>query len=237
MRFFQDIFGRNMMVIAVGIAAALIFASSQVMADDQVNDESEGFIEGYHYVTLDTPVPTATPDRIVVVEAFSYGCPYCFDVEPHVMAWESQLDNDVDFQRMHAVWNDTMRFYAQVHYAIVNMGIMDAVHIPLFNTIHVKQQPLIRPRAVAEFMAAAGVDEEEFMRHFRSPETQAAVEDAARRVKLYSLSGVPQFVVNGKYRVDPVRAEGRREMLDVVDYLVEKERALLAAKRLAEVTE
>jgi thiol:disulfide interchange protein DsbA len=236
MKYLQNIFTRDT-AIPILIAASIILSFSQVMANDQEEDEIEGFVDGYHYVTLDVPVPTANPDRIEVVEAFSYGCPYCFDVEPHVMAWETQLKNDVDFQRMHAVWNDTMRFYAQVFYAVVNMGIMDAVHIPIFNKIHVHQQPLVRPRAVAEFMTAAGVDEQEFMQHFRSSETQALVEEAARRVKLYSLSGVPQFVVNGKYRVDPVRAEGRRAMLDVVDYLVEKERALLTAESVAERSE
>ncbi|MFU8833443.1 MAG: thiol:disulfide interchange protein DsbA/DsbL [Wenzhouxiangella sp.] len=219
------------------IAASLILALNPVMANEQGEDESEGFMAGYHYVMLDSPVPTAAPDRIEVIAAFSYGCPYCFDLEPHVMAWESQQKGDVDFQRMHAVWNDTMRFYAQVYYSVINMGITDAVHIPIFNTIHVKQQPLVRPRAVVEFMVGAGFDEQEFMQHFRSPETQEAVETAARRVEQYSLSGVPQFVVNGKYRVDPVRADGRRAMLDVVDYLVEKERALLAAKSVAELTE
>ncbi len=231
MNYIQAVFGNSKMLIAVAIS--MIFGSSQMMAGDQAGDESDGFVEGHHYITLDEPVATAAPGKIEVIEAFSYGCPYCFDLEPHIMAWESQQKSDVEFQRMHAVWNDTMRFYAQIFYTIVGMDITDSVHIPIFNTIHVKQQPLVRPRAVVDFMVAAGIDGDEFMQYFRSPETQSAVDDAAQRVKLYSLSGVPQFVVNGKYRVDPVRADGRRAMLDVVDYLVEKERALIVADSLS----
>jgi hypothetical protein len=38
---------------------------------------------------------------------------------------------------------------------------------------------------------------------------------------------VPEIIVNGKYRVDRMRAGGLAEMLSVAEYLVNKERTIL----------
>jgi hypothetical protein len=38
---------------------------------------------------------------------------------------------------------------------------------------------------------------------------------------------VPELIVNGKYRVDRMRAGGLTEMLAVADFLIDKERAAL----------
>jgi thiol:disulfide interchange protein DsbA len=71
------------------------------------------------------------------------------------------------------------------------------------------------------------VDEAEFLKIFRSSEVGDQVKAAESRTQQYNLGSVPEIVINGKYRVDPMRAGGRSSMLDVVDFLVGKERALL----------
>jgi len=118
-----------------------------------------------------------------------------------------------------------MRFFAQSFHALQQAGILDQVHVPLFNAVQAEQRHLGSPRAIADFVAELGFDPERFIQAFRSTEVREAIAEAERKVDQYSLSGVPQFIVNGKYRVDPVRAGGRREMLDVVEYLVNRERA------------
>jgi thiol:disulfide interchange protein DsbA len=47
------------------------------------------------------------------------------------------------------------------------------------------------------------------------------------KVRGYEITGVPAMVVNGKYRISAQMAGGQKQMLDVVDFLVEKERASL----------
>jgi thiol:disulfide interchange protein DsbA len=46
-------------------------------------------------------------------------------------------------------------------------------------------------------------------------------------VRLYKPVGVPEIIVNGKYRIDRMRAGGLTEMLAVAEFLVNKERAML----------
>jgi thiol:disulfide interchange protein DsbA len=57
----------------------------------------------------------------------------------------------------------------------------------------------------------------------------AAVEEMAskaeERVRNYKPVGVPEIVVNGKYRIDRMHAGGYEGMLKVADFLIEKERA------------
>ena len=43
----------------------------------------------------------------------------------------------------------------------------------------------------------------------------------------YGLRGVPAMVVNGKYKTAPYFVRNQEEMIEVVDMLVEKERAEL----------
>ena len=50
---------------------------------------------------------------------------------------------------------------------------------------------------------------------------------ADAKTRAYEVTGVPTMVVNGKYRIDGKMAGGNKEMLEVVDFLVAKERELL----------
>ncbi len=184
----------------------------------------QSFTAGEDFVLLDKPVATRDPERIEVVGAFSYGCPYCYQLEPYVQVWRQRQPDDVDFQQFHAAWNDSMRLYAQVFLTARHLDVLDRIHVPLFNALQSEQRSLRSPGEMAGFFETFGVERGEFVAAFRSPEVRDALVDAERQVSGYELSGVPQFVVNGKYRVDPVRAQGRQRMLDVVDFLVRRER-------------
>ena len=50
-------------------------------------------------------------------------------------------------------------------------------------------------------------------------------------MRSYKPAGAPEIIVNGKYRVDRMRAGGQVEMLAVVDFLVAKERANLNGEK------
>lgn len=182
------------------------------------------FTAGVDFVVLDEAIPTSDPERIEVVEAFSYACPYCFQLEPYVQVWRQQQSEDVNFRQFHAAWNDSMRLYAQVFLTARHLGVLDRIHVPLFNALQAEQRPLRSPGEMAAFFETFGVERDAFIAAFRSPEVRDQLLATEQRVQDYELSGVPQFVVNGKYRIDPVRAEGRERMLQVVDFLVQQER-------------
>jgi len=46
-------------------------------------------------------------------------------------------------------------------------------------------------------------------------------------MKQWNITGVPTLIVNGKYKVSASRSVGTDRLLDVVDFLIEKERIYL----------
>jgi thiol:disulfide interchange protein DsbA len=187
----------------------------------------EQFISGVHYVVLDKPVPIRDSSKVEVVEAFSYGCPHCFGFESLMAQWRKEQASDVDFWIFPAVWNELMKLYARAFYAIQELNVAEKMHFPLFTAIVIEQKTLSNESELADFFATYGVDKKAFVKAFNSVSVENQVKQAEARVRSYHLASVPEIVVNGKYRIDPMRAGGRAQMLAVVDFLVNKERAML----------
>ena len=52
-------------------------------------------VQGQDYQLLTPPQPTATPDKVEVIEFFSYGCPHCYALQPQVVKWAAELPANV----------------------------------------------------------------------------------------------------------------------------------------------
>ena len=185
------------------------------------------FIEGEHYVVLDKPVATRDSSKVEVVEMFSYGCPHCYEFEPLIKNWSKKQGNDVDFWFFPAVWNKPMKFLAQAFYTAQELHVAEKIHLPLFSKVVLEQQSVRNESDLANLFENYGVTREYFTQAFNSENVAQKVQQAEQRVNNYKPVGVPEIVVNGKYRVGRMRAGGQAEMLAVVDFLVKKERATL----------
>ena len=96
--------------------------------------ENFQYEEGTHYVKLEVPVRTKSPDLIDVTEYFSYGCPHCYRFEPLVSQWKEGLSDDVEFNRTPAVWKVSgYELYARTFYTAQALGMVEKIHLPLFN--------------------------------------------------------------------------------------------------------
>jgi len=187
-----------------------------------------GFEEGVQYERLATPQPTSNPNQIEVRELFWYGCPHCYHLEPELNAWLKQKPVDVDFVRMPAVLGPSWELLARAYYTAELLGVLDKIHEPLFDHIH-KDRKIVRNAAeLKDFFVHQGVSAADFDKTYNS----FAVVTMTNRSKdvrtLYGATGVPTMIVNGKYRTTGTMAGGNRQMLQVVNFLVEKERAATA---------
>ena len=120
-----------------------------------------------------------------------------------------------------------MKLFARAFYVAQQLDVVERIHLPLFTAVVVVQKKLDSEIELANFFAKYGVDKAAFSKAFKSAAVTSQVEQSEALVNSYDLASVPQIVVNGKYRIDPMRADGRAEMLAVVNFLVEKERASL----------
>jgi len=184
------------------------------------------YLEGTHYETIETPVRTADPNKIEVTEVFWYGCPHCYAFEPLIESWTAKIPADVAFVRSPGMWNEMMEGHAQIFFTAETLGVLDKIHSVAFNEIHQKQNYLQTQDEVRAMFVAQGVSAEDFDKTWSSFGVTSAVKKAGTKMRDYGVRGVPNLIVNGKYRVtvgDGVATQA--DMLKIVDFLIAKERS------------
>ncbi|VAW50175.1 Peptidyl-prolyl cis-trans isomerase PpiB [hydrothermal vent metagenome] len=217
----------NVPVKDVMLISAKRVVSKPVVKKTKAKSNPVSYVEGEHYALLDKPVPTRDSSKIEVIEIFSYGCPRCYEFEPLVQSWGQRQGSDVDFWAFPAVWNQPMKLFAQAFYTAHVLGVLDKIHHPLFTALVIEQKTIHNKPEMANFFALHGIDEKTFTATFNSMAVESMVRQAEERVRLYKPAGAPEIVVNGKYRIDRMRAGGQEEMLAITDFLINKERAAL----------
>lgn len=189
----------------------------------------EAFIAGTHYAVIDVPVATGleetAPAQVEVVEVFSYMCIHCYSFDPLLQRWEEDKPEGAAFSRLPAVFSDDWALMARAFYTAEILGVAEQMHGPLFQAIHVEPQNIRSEQVMAGlFNESAGVAEEDFSKAYNSFFVRSRVMQARSKSRAYGLNSVPTMIVNGKYRVDGRMAGSNQAMLDVVNFLVERER-------------
>ena len=205
---------RLMLPVVMLCAAFTAFAQ-----DDQT------WQEGTHYDLITPAIRTANPDKIEVTEFFWYGCGHCYTFEPLVGQWKKTLSEDVEFRGSPAVWNQPMELHARAYYAAEVLGVLDAMHLVVFQAMNVDRKRLGSEQEIAELFAAHGVDEAEFTKAFNSFGVSSQVRQASARARSAKITGTPEMMVNGKYRISTRKAGNQANMLKIAEFLVAKERA------------
>jgi thiol:disulfide interchange protein DsbA len=185
----------------------------------------ERYVVGTHYTELPNPVNTNDASKVEVLEAFWYGCSHCFRFEPVLAAWEEAQSDDVEVVRFPALWNNLMKIHAQVYYTAEAMDKVDVLHEPVFNAINLQGNRLQNERQIAALFAEYGISQDEFESAFNSFSVRTKVNQAEKRMEDYQIRSTPNMIVNGKYLVTTGQnVPTQEEMLEVVEFLVEKER-------------
>lgn len=185
----------------------------------------EKYVLGQQYEEVTPAQSTSTGDKIEVVEMFWYGCPHCYSFEPLLSQWDAKKADDVELVRIPAVFSANWEIHARAYYALETMGKLQALHKPLFDAIHRDRKPLVNENAIAQFVASQGASADAFRQAYNSPAVDSKVERAKKLSRAYGISGVPSVIIAGKYRSSGSAAGSYGELLKVIDFLVDKERA------------
>jgi len=190
----------------------------------------EKFIAGTHYTELSAPANTNDSSKVEVLEVFWYGCSHCFRFEPLIANWEAAVPADVDFGRFPAIWNGLMEVHAQVYYTAEAMDALDVVHEHVFTAINIEGNRLQNEGQIGALFAKYGINEDDFAKSFNSFSVRTKVNQAKQRMEAYEIRSTPNMIVNGKYLVATGQSVlTQADMLEVVDFLVEKERQNLSS--------
>jgi thiol:disulfide interchange protein DsbA len=225
---FAAAFAALMLALAGPLMGPLMGALMGVAVTGSTAYAAEAFVEGEHFERLPIAVETRDPNKVEVVEVFSYACVHCYSFDPTLDAWRHSQNDGVIFRRVPAIFNQTWELLAQAFFTAEVLGVTEKVHTPMFTAIHRDGTDLRNPALLASlFETHADIGEQQFMQVFNSFSVRSMVQQAKAHGKAYRVTGVPSLVVNGKYRVDGRLAGDNSTMLRVVDYLLGEEAAAM----------
>lgn len=185
---------------------------------------AESFREGVDYKALATPVDVENPNKIEVREFFWFGCPHCFALEAHLTDWQKAMPEGVEFVPTPAPLNSSWTPHAHAYYVAKALGKTKEIQTALFDAIHVDKKRISSQDQLAEFFTRFDVTEEEFNKLYNSFSVRVAVRKAEALAKAYRLTGVPALIVNGKYLVEMRTAKSNERMIEIVNFLIDKEK-------------
>jgi thiol:disulfide interchange protein DsbA len=180
------------------------------------------FQAGKDYKLVPQPQTPDDPKKIAVEEFFCYCCPHCFHVDPMIEQWRKHLPADVIFTRVpNSLGRPDGEVLARAFYIAQTLNILDKVHKPLFDAIHVQGFPMSSLDSVRDlFVAQAGITPAQFDQASSSFVVDTDLRRADALAQTYQISSVPTLVVGGKYEV----SGGRDDLIKVVDFLIDKVR-------------
>jgi protein dithiol oxidoreductase (disulfide-forming) len=211
------------MLKRLGLLLAGLVATSAVFAADAPAPAPAAWEEGKNYFVIDPPQPTATGDKVEVLEVFSYACPHCAHFQPTAEELKKSLPAGAAFVYMPAVFNASWEPFARAYYTAESLGVLPQTHQALFDALHEQHLPLRTIDDLAGFYAQHGVDKAKFLATSGSFEVESKLQRANEIVKNDGVDGTPSIVVNGKYRVTGASAGGYPQLIELVDWLVKKE--------------
>lgn len=186
---------------------------------------AEEYRANQHYFELPFPVKTVDENKIEVTEAFGYLCPHCNTFEPLLSSWREKKADDVAFVGLPVVFGRSWEPLARAYYVAELSDKVEDTHQPMFDAIHLQRKRLRTAEDLAEFYADLGLPEEKFNKLYDSFAVNMKLKQGDAKLRGYEVTSVPSMIVNGKYRVTADSAGSHKQMLEVVDYLIEKERA------------
>ncbi len=203
---------------------------------------SNAFVPGVDYQILDlTPIPTAmlanVKGHIKVVEFFSYGCPWCYKLDPALMQWQQTKPANVEFERVPVNFQPAWEMFSKVFYVAVDLNVENRLHQNLFTTVQSSYPEDPAAPKVFSLIAPADFSTDQGIRaYFITQGVKAADIDALlanpARLKQQMAAGlalsravkiaeIPSVIINGKYLVSNRYTGGdSKKFIATLNYLL-----------------
>jgi len=199
--------------LACGAFAGAALIQSNALA------QGKPFAAGTDYLVLERRAPVEAPaGKIEVVEFFGYFCPHCNAFEPAFDAWRRRVAKDISVRRVPVAFQDSIKPQQRLFYALEAMGLIDKLHAHVFATIHLEQQALNQDNAIADWVAAQGVDKAKFLENYNSFSVATKVRQASNLANAYQIDGVPALGVAGRFLTGGMAGSMERA-LQTVEFL------------------
>jgi thiol:disulfide interchange protein DsbA len=209
-------FARRRAILGLALGAAV--ASFAGVAAAQL-------VEGTNYARLKSPVAVESGKKVEVIEFFSYGCPHCAELEPHIDAWLAKLPPDVQFRRVPVFFQDRWVNLGKVYYTLEAMGEEAKLSPAVFAAIHGSNTSLWNDKTFFDWAASKGLDRKKVEDIYNSFTINGKVNRAKQQAQTYNVQSVPTVVVDGKFITASDRVGTHAQLPAAIDELIVKARA------------
>ena len=186
---------------------------------------------GRDYVAIEPVQMTDNAAKIEVVEFFSYACPHCGDLNPHIIQWANKQPSDVVFKRIPVGFNPFYQLMAKLYYSLEAIGELQRLDTAIFYAIHGKGLKLIDEKSIAEWVTSQGVDAKKFSDAYNSFGVSAKAKRAEQIAGAARISSVPAIVVDGRYLLTGKEVKSHADLLVLAEKVIEMRRAERNSKK------
>jgi protein dithiol oxidoreductase (disulfide-forming) len=206
------LFGRALVVLLAAVALASGSASAQL-------------VEGKNYKRLANPQPVETGKKIEVIEFFSYGCPHCAELEPHLDAWLAKAPQDVAFRRVPVMFQPRWGPLGKIYYTLDALGVESKLSPDVFKAVHGQGISLWDAPKFYDWAATKGLDRKKVEEVFTSFAIDGKMKRALQLAQQYNVQAVPTVIVDGKFVTSSSDVGTHAQLPAAIDELVAKARA------------
>lgn len=178
--------------------------------------------EGTHYKVISDKAS----EKPEVLEFFSYWCPHCYNFEPLVGQIKKKLPEGVAFTKVHV---NFMGFTGPDVQDEATRALMvaralkreDQVSDAIFKHIHQERKLVAGQDDLATIFQKVGIDGEKYQKMAKSFGVSSQLKKNNKTIGEYRrhLSGVPNFIVNGKYQAVFTRDMSTDDIVELIVWL------------------
>jgi thiol:disulfide interchange protein DsbA len=207
------------------VAAGAALASAALLSP-LAHAQAKKPVAGKDFHILDAKAPVEAPaGKIEVVEFFWYSCPHCNIFEPALANWVKALPKDMAFKRSHVAFNDGFVPQQRLFLALEAMGMLEKLHVKVFNAIHSEKVNLAKGDAITDWVVKQGVDKAKFLEQYNSFSVSTKATRSTQLQNAYRVEGVPALGIAGRFYTDGSMAGSMERALQVAEYLIAEVRA------------
>ncbi len=192
--------------------AALCFSTA-------VNAQSIELKPNQNFVVI-MQQPLQEAGKIEVIDFFWYGCPYCYELMPLFNEWLKNKPDDVVVRRIPAVLRENWLAQAHMYYTLDVLGVADKLHDKAFDAHHKERLISNIPEQVEEWAVKNGIDKDKWLAAYHSKDVQNRVIRAVNMSRAYAISGTPAIVVDGRFMSTSGIAGGVKNLVPVMEALI-----------------
>ncbi len=146
------------------------------------------------------------PDRVQLINFFSYGCHGCMRWHPFFETWAKQHAQKVAVYHVPILFNKAWEPFARVYFIVKALKKNDALDTLLFKTIQARELDLSDKKNLADFFEKQGVPTKTFEDLYDSFSVNQDLRKAKDLAAAYQITLSPSVVLNtprGSYLITP----------------------------------